>query len=169
MGRGHRARKLLTLKGHTSGVIERGVQPGRPAPRLRQRGSDGEGVGRGHRPGDPHPQGAHERGHGAWRSARTAGASPRASDDQTVKVWDAASGQETAHPQRAHGRGHERGVQPGRPAPRLAPAGTETVKVWDAATGQETPHPQGAHAAWSIAWRSARTAAASPPPARTGR
>ena len=42
---------------------ERGVQPRRPAARLRQRGPDGEGVGRRDRPGNPHPQGAHRLGH----------------------------------------------------------------------------------------------------------
>ena len=54
--------EILTLKGHTGRVIERGVQPRRPAARLRQCGWDGEGVGRRDRAGNPHPQGAHRRG-----------------------------------------------------------------------------------------------------------
>ena len=38
--------ETLTLKGHTDSCHERGVQPRRPAARLRQSGWDGEGVGR---------------------------------------------------------------------------------------------------------------------------
>ena len=53
----------ITLKGHTDRCQERGVQPGRPADRLRQSGQDGEGLGRRDRAGNPHPQGAYrERG-----------------------------------------------------------------------------------------------------------
>ena len=39
--------------------------------------------------------------------------------DGTVKVWDAATWQETLTLQGAHRLGHERGVQPRRPAARL--------------------------------------------------
>ena len=63
--------ETLTLKGHTGRGHERGVQPRRPTARLRRLGPDGEGVGRGDRPGDTHPQGAYRRVSRAWRSART--------------------------------------------------------------------------------------------------
>ena len=42
----------------TPALSRRGVQPGRPSARLRQRRPDGEGLGRGHRARNPHPQGA---------------------------------------------------------------------------------------------------------------
>jgi hypothetical protein len=53
-----------TLKGHTKhqGGLGPGLQPRRPVPGLGERGPDGEGVGRGHRPGGPHAPGAHRRG-----------------------------------------------------------------------------------------------------------
>ena len=60
-----------------------------------------------------------------------------ASQDETVKVWDAATGQETLTL-----KGHTSGVMSVAFSPdgkRLASASMDgTVKVWDAATGQET-------------------------------
>ena len=47
---------LLTLKGHTSRGHWRGVQSGRPPPRLRQPGIGPWRVGCGQRPGPPYPQ-----------------------------------------------------------------------------------------------------------------
>ena len=59
-----------------------------------------------------------------------------ASDDQTVKVWDAATGQELLTLS-----GHTDGVISVAYSPdgrRIASASYDrTVKVWDAATGQE--------------------------------
>ena len=128
--------EILTLKGHTGGVSERGVQPRRQAARLRQCGRDGEGVGRRDRAGNPHPQGAH-------RLCHERGVQPdgkrlaSASGDRTVKVWDAATGQETLTL-----KGHTDAVTSVAFSPdgkRLASASADrTVKVWDAATGQET-------------------------------
>ena len=81
-----------------------------------EHGQDGEGVGRGDRPGGPRPQGAHGARSRAWRSAPTANASPPRAADKTVKVWDAATGQE-ALTLKGH-RCQERGVQPRRHPPR---------------------------------------------------
>ena len=55
----------------------RRLQSGRPAPRLDRRGQDGARLGRDDRPGGARPPRTHRTVAGAWRSARTAGASPR--------------------------------------------------------------------------------------------
>ena len=49
--------ELLSLKGHTDCGHQRGVQPRWQTHRLRQRGQDGEGVGRRQGPGTALPQG----------------------------------------------------------------------------------------------------------------
>jgi len=54
-----------------------------------------------------------------WRSVRTANGLASASEDGTVKVWDARTGQECHHPQGTQRHCQQRGVQPGRPTPRL--------------------------------------------------
>ncbi len=60
-----------------------------------------------------------------------------ASDDQTVKVWDAATGQESLTLKGHTGRVESVAFSPD--GQRLASAsGDQTVKVWDAATGQES-------------------------------
>ena len=84
-----------TLKGHSARVTSVAFSP--TAQRLASASDDqdGEGVGRRDRTGNPHPQGAHRPGQRAWRSARRHSGSPPPSGDRTVKVWDAATGQET--------------------------------------------------------------------------
>ena len=75
---------------------------------------------------------------------------------QTVKVWDATSGQEMLTL-----KGHTDVVMSVAFSPdgkRLASAGVDRmVKVWDATSGQETAHVERAHATRSAAWRLART------------
>ena len=88
--------------------------------------------------------------------------------DRTVKVWDAGSGQETLTL-----KGHTGGVNGVAFSPdgrRIASASyDQTVKVWDAGTGQESLTLKGHTDRRHMAWRSAPTAAASPPPATIGR
>ena len=70
----------------------------------------------------PYPVDTHgprQAGASAWRSARSVRPSPRRSQDQTVRLWDAATGQLRASASRSTpGRSTPR-VQPGRPPPGL--------------------------------------------------
>ena len=59
--------------------------------------------------------------------------------DNTVKVWDAQTGQELLTLKGHTGWSQQRGLQPGRQAPGQRQCWTSraAVKVWDAQTGQE--------------------------------
>ena len=94
---------------------QRGLEPGRQAAGDGELRQDGEGVGRGQRAGIADPE-------GPQRHVSSVAWSPdgkrlaTASEDQTAKVWDAASGQELLTLQ-GHGDSvEERGLEPGRQA-----------------------------------------------------
>ena len=69
--------RLQTLRARRRPRPRRRLQPGRLAPRLGRRGQDGARLGGGDRPRGARPPRAHRAVAGAWRSAPTAGASPR--------------------------------------------------------------------------------------------
>ena len=100
-------------------------------------------MGRRDRPGNPHFQGHTDQVNSVAFSPdgkRLASAS----DDTTVKVWDAAPARRSS-PSRGTPDCHHRGVQPRRQATclrQLGPDG-EVVGRRDRAG---SPHPQGAHA-----------------------
>ena len=100
-----------------------------------QRRQHGAAVGRRDRPAARRTR---SRGHTgavtAWRSAPTGELLATASDDHTVRLWDAATGQPHGQPLNGHTElGHRRGVQPRRHDCWPPPAPTGRVRLWDAA------------------------------------
>ena len=134
---------------------QRGVQPRWQTHRQRQSGQDGEGVGRRHGQRNPHPQGAHRPVVTSVAFSPDGKRIVSGSDDKTVKVWDADTGNETPRPSR--GSGHVAFSPDGK---RIVSGSGTVVKVWDAETGKETLSLKG-HTAPSPAWRSAPMANAS--------
>ena len=119
----------------------------RAPPRLRQRRHHGAGVGRRHRPTPRHPSPATPARCSVWRLAPTGTASPRGSDDQTVRLWNADTGQPLgATPSPAAPARALFGVAFSPDGHRLASAGSDTtVQVWDADTGQPLGDPLTGH------------------------
>ena len=112
------ARQVLTLAATpTSSGAWRSAPTAAASPRPAATGRSRSGT----RPpaGGPRTSAGTPDRSGAWRSAPTAGASPPASEDETVKLWDAATGQEVLTLRGHTERRLERGVQPRRPPPRL--------------------------------------------------
>ena len=110
-----------------------GDRPGRHLARHRQRRRDGADLGRCDRPAARYPT-----GHTSWVTAVAIAPDgtwlATASDDGTVRIWDAATGQ-----QRATLTGHTDQVRAVAVAPDgtwLATAsGDQTARIWDPATG----------------------------------
>ena len=87
-----------------------------------------------------------------------------ASADQTVKIWDSATGKELFALKGHAGRSASVAFSPD--GQRLASASSDqTVRIWDSATGKELFALKG-HAGGSMSRRSARTASAWPPRTR---
>ena len=89
------------LTGHTEGV-RRGVQPRRAPPRLRQRRQDRAAVGRRHRPTRrPTPHRPHRRCEQRGVQSRRPPLATGSGDD-TVRLWDADTGQPIGAPFAGH-------------------------------------------------------------------
>ena len=137
------------LTGHTDTVISVAFSPDGTPDRLRQRRQDGAGVGRRHRPTVGQPLTGHT------DTVRSVAFSPdgtrivSGSDDKTVRLWDADTGQPVGQPL----TGHTSTVY----SVAFSPDGTRivsgsddnTVRLWDADTGQpvgaaaDRPHRRG--------------------------
>ena len=116
-------------------LSERGGDAGRGADRHRLGGQDGADLGGGQRPG----AGPARRPCGPVRSVAVTPDGSRivtGSEDNTARIWDAASGRELAQL-----TGHEGGVRSVAVTPdgsRIVTGSEDsTVRIWDAASGRE--------------------------------
>ncbi len=93
-----------------------------------------------------------------------------ASDDDTVRLWDADTGQPIGAPLTGH-TDWVHGVAFSPDGHRLASAGDDaTVRLWNADTGQPLGDPLTGHTDRGVrVWRSAPTGTGWPPPATTPR
>ena len=129
-------KEQATLKGHTERGDFRGVQPGRQDAGLGERGQDDQAVGRGDGQGTGHPQGTHETRCVSVAFSPDGKTLASGSEDQTIKLWDVATGKEKATLQ-----GHTANVFSVAFSPdgkTLAACSWEdtVVKLWDVTMGE---------------------------------
>ena len=158
-------KQLAVLQGHTSRG-HRGLQPRRPTHRHRQPGPDGAAVGRRLRQAARRSRGTAAR-FGPWRSAPTAGASPR-----QLGQDGAAVGRRIRQARSPSSKGTRTGLAPWRSAP-TADASSRPATIRRRGCGTPTSGKplavlQGTPAGFTP-WRSAPTADASPRRATTRR
>ena len=139
-------RSAHPLTGHTGAVTRCGVQPRRHPHRLRQSATTRCGCGT--RP-PANPVGQPLTGHtGPVSSVAFSPDGTRiasGSGDNTVRLWDAATGQPVGQPLTGH-TGAVSSVAFSPDGTRLASGSADdTVRLWDAATGNRSAHPLTGH------------------------
>ena len=103
-----------TLTGHTDRGDGGGDRPGRHLARHRQRRRDGADLGRCHRRSNAPPSPATPAGWTAVAIAPDGTWLATASNDRTVRIWDAATGQQRGCPHRPYRLGDGGGDRAGR-------------------------------------------------------
>ena len=160
VGRGHRPTRSASRSPATpTGCTSVAFSPDGTRHRLRQSRRHGAAVGRRHRPA-----------RSASRSPATpsavssvafspdGSASPPAVGDETVRLWDAATGQPVGQPLTGH-TGAVTSVAFSPDGTRIASGSADnTVRLWDAAPATRRPAADRPHGRGVAAWRSAPTA-----------
>ena len=114
---------------------------------LGQQRQNGAAVGPRHRPADRRPtHRPHRRGASVWRSAPTDAVLASASDDKTVRLWDADTGQPIGDPLTGH-TDAVLGVAFSPDGRVLVSASNDkTVRLWNLDTGKQIGEPLIGHA-----------------------
>ena len=95
---------------------------------------------------DPHPHRPHRPGRTRWRSARTARPWPAAAGDDTIRLWDVATGRPIGNPLTGH-TDQVLSVAFSPDGKTLASGSVDdTVRLWDVATGRPIGQPLTGHA-----------------------